>query len=120
MNKLGQNFLVNRGVVNRIIDSVELKAENILEIGGGKGALTEKIIEKFPDNKLYVIEIDSFLCEFLKNKFKNKAEIICKDVLSINELGEKRFTLISNLPYYISTEIIEWIVRNNKNIIVSK
>jgi len=117
MNKLGQNFLVNRGVVEKIINSIELKAENILEIGGGKGALTEKIIENFPNNKLYVIEIDSFLCDFLKNRFKSKIEMICEDVLKVNQLPKKRFTLISNLPYYISTEIIEWIVMNNKSIV---
>ena len=117
MNKLGQNFLVNRGIAEKIIDCIELRAENILEIGGGKGALTEKIIKRFPNNKLYIIEIDVSLCEFLKKKFKNNAEIICKDILSVNYLPEKRFTLVSNLPYYISTEIIEWVIMNKKNII---
>ena len=115
MNKLGQNFLINRNIADKIVDLIKIKGKNIIEIGGGKGILTERIIQKLPE-EILVFEIDEKLCECLKEKFGDRILLVCKDILSFSEFGEKEYTLISNLPYYISKEIIEWIIMNKQSI----
>ena len=67
---LGQNFLVDKNVVNKIINTIEITNGNIIEIGPGLGALTKKILEKNP-KKLIIIEKDFELYQKLLNKFDN-------------------------------------------------
>ena len=77
---LGQNFLIDKNIIEKIVHSTKIKDKEILEVGPGTGNLTEKIIEQNP-SKIFVVEKDNSLCELLKNKFKDKIEIINNDIL---------------------------------------
>ena len=115
---LGQNFLIDKNIIEKIIDSVEIKGKSILEIGPGTGNLTKNILEKKP-KKLIVIEKDYELAEMLKHNLDDNIKIINDDVLKINEnsLDTEILTVFGNLPYNISTEILcNWILNiKNKN-----
>lgn len=112
---LGQNFLKDTAIIEKIIQVSEIKPDDfIIEIGPGLGILTEKLVQKA--KKVIAIEIDSHLVQELRNKFKNcqNLEIINADILKINlpELLEKNnitafeYKVIANLPYYITSPII--------------
>ena len=113
---LGQNFLIDQNIIEKILDLVEIKNKNILEIGPGTGNLTEFILKKNP-KKIFVIEKDKNLIEVLKKKFKNQINIIENDVLRIseNEISDHQLIVFGNLPYNISTKILtKWIFSTNK------
>ena len=115
---LGQNFLVDQNIINKIVNILELKNKNILEIGPGTGNLTEGILRKNP-KKVLVVEKDDNLTSLLKEKFKNKIEVINKDILKIDEnlLSDQTLTVFGNLPYNISTEILcKWILNIKEKI----
>ena len=115
---LGQNFLIDQNIIDKIVDIIELKNKNILEIGPGTGNLTEGILKKKP-KKVLVVEKDNDLTSLLKEKFKNKIEVINKDVLKIDEnlLSDQTLTVFGNLPYNISTEILcKWILNIKEKI----
>ncbi len=108
---LGQNFLVDPNIINQILDIINIKDRNILEIGPGTGNLTSKILERSP-KKIIVIEKDKDLVKVLKNNLGSKMTIINQDILKINEnsLEKEKLTVFGNLPYNISTEILcKWI-----------
>ena len=114
---LGQNFLIDKKKIEKIIDSVEIKGKSILEIGPGTGNLTKNILDKKP-KKLIVIEKDSELAELLNEDFGNKIKIINDDVLKVDEnnLDRNVLTVFGNLPYNISTEILcSWILNIKNN-----
>ena len=117
--KFGQNFLINNKIINKIIDSSNIKTSSeILEIGPGDGSLTKKIIMEKPE-KFVAIEIDkSLINKINKDVFKNSNyEIIFSDALKFKEYEKfsKNFTIISNLPYNISLNLlIKWIYQLNK------
>lgn len=108
---LGQNFLVDKNIQKKIIQSANLKKSDIvLEIGPGRGELTSFLLEKV--RKVIAVEIDPGLCAILRDKFfayKN-FELINQDILKFNirdfiQKG-KKLKVVANLPYYISTPII--------------
>jgi 16S rRNA (adenine1518-N6/adenine1519-N6)-dimethyltransferase len=113
---LGQNFLVDRGIVDEIVLAGEIDDDdNIIEIGPGIGSLTQALLEKLGQGKLYAIEKDERLVKLLKKILQSeKLVLINKDVLDIewtaffaeHGLDKKPVKLIANLPYYISTPII--------------
>ena len=112
---LGQNFLNDKNTINKIINSIDIKNNNIIEIGPGLGALTEKILEKKP-NKLIIIEKDLELYQRLLKKFDNKKiTIINDDALLCNYSHFKNFKLISNLPYNISSKFLLKVIKLNNN-----
>ena len=114
---LGQNFLIDRSILEQIVDTVDVSNKEILEIGPGSGNLTTYILKKNP-KKLYVIEKDDDLALLLREKFNNEIDIINEDVLKISEdkISDARLTVFGNLPYNISTEILsKWIVNLRKN-----
>ena len=113
---LGQNFLVDSNIIDKITNIVEIKNKNILEIGPGTGNLTKKIIKKKP-NKFLTIEKDNDLVNVLREKFESNVKIINGDILKIDEnrLSDQVLTVFGNLPYNISTEIlIKWILNMNE------
>ena len=109
---LGQNFLTDRDILEKITTIVPIKDKHILEVGPGTGNLTSFILKKIP-KKLTVVEKDNNLALNLKEKFSNKLIVINKDILEINEtkLSNNKMTVFGNLPYNISTEILsKWII----------
>ena len=109
---LGQNFLIDRNILEKIVNCVNLYNKTVLEIGPGTGNLTNYILNKNP-NKLFVIEKDDALVDELKIKFPKKLKIINDDVLNVDEssLFNEKVIVFGNLPYNISTEILsKWIV----------
>ena len=114
---LGQNFLNDQNVIDKIIETVEIKDKSILEVGPGTGQLTKNILKKFP-KKLIAIEKDKILSKLLnQNLNNNNVKIVNDDILKINEnnLDGDILTVFGNLPYNISTEILcKWIL-NIKN-----
>ena len=115
---LGQNFLIDKEILNIIADLGEIKSNDIvLEVGSGTGNLTEKILKKKP-KKLVVVEKDKNLSVFLKKKFNSNVEIINDDILNYNQdiYYNKKIIIFGNLPYNISTQILtSWIKINNLN-----
>ena len=114
---LGQNFLIDRNVLEQIVDTVDIEEKEILEIGPGSGNLTTYILKKKP-KKLYVIEKDDELSTLLEEKFNNEIIVINDDILKISEdkISKEKLTVFGNLPYNISTEILSrWILNMNQN-----
>ncbi len=114
---LGQNFLIDRNVLEQIVDTIEVENKEILEIGPGSGNLTAYILKKNP-KKFYVIEKDDALALLLKERFNDEISIISDDVLKVSEdkISDKKLTVFGNLPYNISTEILsKWVVNLTKN-----
>ena len=113
---LGQNFLIDQNVLEKIVNTVEINNKEVLEIGPGSGNLTIHILKKKP-KKFYVIEKDDDLSLLLSKKFNNEITIINDDVLKINEnkISKNKLTVFGNLPYNISTEILsKWITNLDK------
>tara|TARA_B100001121_G_C18623627_1_gene590613 strand:+ start:312 stop:1097 length:786 start_codon:yes stop_codon:yes gene_type:complete len=108
---LGQNFLTDRDILEKITSIVPIKNKNILEVGPGTGNLTSFILKKTP-RKLIVVEKDNNFALDLEETFLNKLTVINKDILEIDEtkLSNGKITVFGNLPYNISTEILsKWI-----------
>ena len=109
---LGQNFLIDKNILEKITNITDIKDKIIVEIGPGTGNLTSYILKKNP-KKIFVIEKDDNLALKLKNKFDDKLIIINDDVLKIDEniLFKDKVIVFGNLPYNISTEILsKWII----------
>ena len=109
---LGQNFLVDKNIIEKIIEITDIEGKEILEVGPGTGNLTSKILEKKP-KKLYLIEKDNKLSEQLNQKFSNLITLFNEDILKFDEqsLSKNQITVFGNLPYNISTEILcKWII----------
>jgi 16S rRNA (adenine1518-N6/adenine1519-N6)-dimethyltransferase len=115
---LGQNFLIDQNIINKIVNIINIKDKSILEIGPGTGNLTKDILKKKP-KKLIVIEKDNDLAKSLKKNLEDSVKIINDDVLKIDEtnLDTDVLTVFGNLPYNISTEILcNWILNmRNEN-----
>ena len=114
---LGQNFLIDREVLEKIVSITDITNKNVLEIGPGSGNLTTYILKKKP-KKLYVVEKDDDLAILLKEKFDTEIEIINDDILKVSEstISEQKLSVFGNLPYNISTEILsKWILNIGSN-----
>ena len=114
---LGQNFLIDQNILEKITNTVIIENKTILEIGPGTGNLTSYILKKNP-KKMIVIEKDNQLSINLKKKFNNQLKIINDDVLKLDEnsLFKDKVTVFGNLPYNISTEILsKWIINLKDN-----
>ena len=114
---LGQNFLIDRDILEKITSIVPIKDKYILEVGPGTGNLTSFILKKKP-KKLVVIEKDKDLASELTNIFNEQISVINDDVLNVNEklLFNKNVLVFGNLPYNISTEILsKWIVNSTNS-----
>ena len=114
---LGQNFLTDRNILEKIVNVTSIKNKIIFEVGPGTGNLTSFILKNKP-KKVFVIEKDTDLAEKLNENFGEQLTIINDDILSINEnlLFDEKVTVFGNLPYNISTEILsKWILNLKDN-----
>lgn len=127
---LGQNFLVNDEVIDKIIDTANIANEDlIIEIGPGLGVLTKRLLEKC--NNVIAVELDTRMIKILQDRFciniqNNELEIIYKDILKVdlNKLIDDKkkinnilnVKVVANLPYYISTPIIMKLLGDRLNI----
>ena len=104
---LGQNFLIDKNILKKIISIVEISnKDKVIEVGPGTGNLTKYIIDAHP-KLIKVIEKDDKLVKILNDKFKNKIKIIHNDILNITEdFYKDNFIIFGNLPYNISTKIL--------------
>ena len=113
---LGQNFLLDHNLCKKIVSNINIKNNNIIEIGPGTGLLTNEIIKQNP-KKLILLEKDNNLYETLKLKYLDNKSIEIKniDVLKDNLFFKNNFNIIANLPYNISTKLIIKLLINYKN-----
>ena len=114
---LGQNFLIDRDILKKIVSTTPITNKIIVEVGPGTGNLTSFILKNKP-KKMFVIEKDNELANNLGETFKDKITIINDDILNINEslLFHDKVTVFGNLPYNISTEILsKWIINLKEN-----
>lgn len=112
--KWGQNFLVDNNLLEKIINNVKIDSnENVLEIGPGQGALSEKLVGIC--NELHMVEIDRDLIAILKQHNKlSQAEIINQDILKVDlpTLDIKNPVVIGNIPYNITSPIVFWLIKH--------
>lgn len=106
---LGQHFLTDESIAEKIADSLSLKGyKHVLEIGPGMGVLTKYLLKK--DITTHVIEIDTESVEYLKANYLNLADrVIEQDFLKYDikqVFGEQPFAIIGNYPYNISSQIV--------------
>jgi 16S rRNA (adenine1518-N6/adenine1519-N6)-dimethyltransferase len=112
---LGQHFLKDRGIIRKIVDSMEVSPEDrVVEIGPGGGALTEEILKRNP-KELYLIEIDREWADYLKERFGDRVKIFNADATTFDfsSLGEG-LKFFGNLPYNVSTKIIRNLLTHRK------
>ncbi|MFL5608314.1 MAG: 16S rRNA (adenine(1518)-N(6)/adenine(1519)-N(6))-dimethyltransferase RsmA [Gemmatimonadaceae bacterium] len=106
---LGQHFLTDRRILGRIADALQLSGgETVLEIGPGRGALTDILAERA--GRLIAIEYDRALAELLRQRYAKRGNVLIAeaDVLevSLGELAAGPYVLVGNVPYYITTPIL--------------
>jgi 16S rRNA (adenine1518-N6/adenine1519-N6)-dimethyltransferase len=114
---LGQNFLIDKNIIEKIVNLVDIEKKEILEIGPGTGNLTSALIKKNP-KKIYVIEKDNSLASILQNEYADQIDVINKDILDYDEssISKEKLIVFGNLPYNISTEILcKWILNLDKD-----
>jgi 16S rRNA (adenine1518-N6/adenine1519-N6)-dimethyltransferase len=109
---LGQNFLQHGGVIEQIVDALGLSAvDTVIEIGPGRGALTEKLVERA--GKVIAIEFDRDMVDLLRDRFGDELRVVSGDVLDIDLrdlTSGKEMKLVGNLPYNISTPILQRLI----------
>jgi len=112
---LGQIFLKNKKYLERIVSLLEIEGEDVLEIGAGRGELTQYLVSRV--KSLICVEIDSRLVQILKEKFSScsSLKIICGDILKLNleSLG-KRLVVVGNIPFQISSPLLFYLVKYRK------
>tara|TARA_Y100000589_G_scaffold331027_1_gene382789 strand:- start:122023 stop:122799 length:777 start_codon:yes stop_codon:yes gene_type:complete len=116
---LGQHFLTDKRIAEKIVDSLTFNHYNkVLEIGPGMGVLTDFLIEKTQPENLYIVDIDTESIAFLKDKYPALQNIIERDFLALNlpQLINEPFAVIGNFPYNISSQIL-FKIYDNKEII---
>lgn len=118
---LGQNFLVDQNYILKIVSALNPEPQQtIIEIGPGRGALTEKLVQSRA--RVIAIELDKDLIPILQNEFRRyeNFQLFAEDALNVNFnelIGdiEKKAKLVANLPYYISTAILQRLIEQREN-----
>lgn len=117
---LGQNFLIDKNFVDKIIDQADISGENVLEIGPGIGTITYEMAKQA--KKVLAVEIDENLIPILEKNLEefDNTLVINDDILKVDlkklvedQFDGQSFKLVSNLPYYITTPIIEMIITSD-------
>ncbi len=110
----GQNFLVDRDALAKIVDAAELNASDaVLEIGPGLGVLTDELIKRA--GKVIALEADSELAELLRRRAPENLDVITIDALQY-DLAQMPdgYKVVANLPYYITSPLIRFLLEGNK------
>ncbi len=112
LERLGQNFLINKRAIKELIEAADLKKNDIiLEIGPGTGVLTRELAKRV--KKVIAVEKDSKMCQILKEmldcwNLKN-VEIVNEDILKLDtryKIQDTRYKIVGNLPFYLTTPVI--------------
>jgi 16S rRNA (adenine1518-N6/adenine1519-N6)-dimethyltransferase len=117
--RFGQNFLTDKKLLEDLVNLINVSTQDkFLEIGPGKGDLTENLIN-FCDS-YFGVEVDKDLLVFLRNKFReNKGVFIGGDILKLNPseiYAANEFRVIGNIPYNISSPILDWCEKHYEKI----
>ncbi len=112
LKSLGQNFLVDQNVIEKIVRSADIQPDDaVLEIGPGRGALTAQLAERA--GRLVLIEFDHALADWHRNCFKDNervtvidADVLKVDLTDILSGSPEKWKVVANLPYNISTEVL--------------
>ena len=123
--KLGQNFLIDDGVINDIVEASNINDKDlVIEIGPGLGTLTSKLLEKA--GKVIAIELDKKMITILEDRFKlyDNFMLLNEDILKVdlkklindNISNLQNVKIVANLPYYITTPIIMKLLEDRLNI----
>ena len=112
--ELGQNFLINEEVISNICNALEIKdSDTVLEIGPGLGSLTDELVKK--THNLTLVEYDAKFYNFLCKCHEDKGITIVKsNILHFKDYSMNK--VIGNLPYYITSDILEFIAKNYRNL----
>ena len=117
---LGQNFLIDKNFVDKIIDAANIDGSNVLEVGPGIGTITYEMAKTA--KKIVAVEIDNSLIPILNQNLAefDNTKVIHEDILKLDleklvaeEFNGEDFKVVSNLPYYITTPIIEKLITSN-------
>jgi 16S rRNA (adenine1518-N6/adenine1519-N6)-dimethyltransferase len=117
--KLGQNFLRDKNIAAKIINEFLPQPGPVLEIGAGPGILSELLLEKIPASQLTLVEIDPFLVQNLRQRFGDQLQVIERDILDIDLAQlytQGQVSIIGNLPYHISKDLIDWFIAQRAKI----
>jgi len=115
---LGQNFLTNVGAARRIVSLLQLQpGDSVMEIGAGRGDLTVHLVESNAD--ILAVELDKDLVKTLRERFSqyNNFHLVEADILTVDpgQVGHSsEFKLVGNIPYNISSAIIEWAIKQRR------
>lgn len=109
---LGQNFLIDDKIASEIVNTLDVNEnDNVLEIGSGLGSLSYFLVNS--KAKITLIDVDENMVNILKDKFKDanilRVNILKYDISSFDKI-------IGNLPYYITTSIIEYLLLNGHSL----
>jgi 16S rRNA (adenine1518-N6/adenine1519-N6)-dimethyltransferase len=113
---LGQNFLIDKNIIDKITNTVSIEGNEVLEVGPGTGNLTKEILKNNP-SKMYLVEKDTSLAENLKEIIDERVKIFNEDILKFDEnlLSKNKIIVFGNLPYNVSTEILSTWISKLKN-----
>jgi 16S rRNA (adenine1518-N6/adenine1519-N6)-dimethyltransferase len=117
--RFGQNFLTDKKLLEDLVSLINVSSrDKFLEIGPGKGDLTENLINIC--GSYFGVEVDKDLLVFLRNKFpKNKKAFIDGDILKLNPseiYASNEFRVVGNIPYNISSPILDWCEKHYEKI----
>lgn len=114
---LGQNFLIDKNFVDKIIEAADIEGANVLEVGPGIGTITYEMAKTA--QKIVAVEVDNTLIPILAENLSDfdNAKVIHEDILKVDleklveeEFNGEPFKVVSNLPYYITTPVIEKLI----------
>ena len=111
--KIGQNFLHDKNIANKIINAFLPQPGPVLEIGAGPGILSGLLLEKIPAERITLVEVDPFLAQRLRERFGDEPRILEKSILEIDLASlfqSQPVAVIGNLPYHISKVLIDWFI----------